>query len=95
MTNIQVLFFCGLFAVMIAAQFFILWRQYRMNRRMDKLAENDEKFKELSNKIYEKLKEVVDAVNPLLAKEQSVNKDNDVIDVVPEEVFVEEESAVI
>lgn len=66
-----------------------------MNRRMDKLAENDEKFKELSNKIYEKLKEVVDAVNPLLAKEQSVNKDNDVIDVVPEEVFVEEESAVI
>lgn len=66
-----------------------------MNRRMDKLAENDEKFKELSNKIYEKLKEVVDAVNPLLAKEQSVNKDNDVIDVVPEEAFVEEESAVI
>ena len=95
MTNIQVLFFCGLFAIMIAAQFFILWRQYRMNRRMDKLAENDEKFKELSNKIYEKLKEVVDAVNPLLAKEETTNKNDDVIDVVPEEAFVEEESAVI
>ena len=66
-----------------------------MNRRMDKLAENDEKFKELSNKIYEKLKEVVDAVNPLLAKEQTTNNNDDVIDVVPEEAFVEEERAVI
>ncbi len=66
-----------------------------MNRRMDKLSQNDEKFKDLSNKIYEKLKEVVDVVNPLLAKEQTVNKQDDIIDVVPEEAFVEDESAVI
>ena len=66
-----------------------------MNRRMDKLSQNDEKFKDLSNKIYEKLKEVVDVVNPLLAKEQTVNKQDDIIDVVPEEAFAEDESAVI
>ena len=82
MTNIQILFFCGLSVVFIGVMFLMLWKVHKVRVEMDNLqkehAEEMKKMKELCNKIYEKLKEVVDKVNPLLAgTENQGRKKND------------------
>lgn len=79
MTNIQILFFCGLSVVFIGVMFLMLWKVHKVRVEMDNLqkehTEEMKKMKELCNKIYEKLKEVVDKVNPLLAG--TVSQPND------------------
>jgi len=97
MTDIQILFFCGLSVVFIAVMFLMLWKVHKVQVAMNNLSkEHDEemgKVKDLCNKIYEKLKEVVEKVNPLLAG--TVNQpDAEVFEAeyVPEN---EDDSAVI
>ena len=51
------------------------------------------KMKDLCNKIYEKLKEVVEKVNPLLANDVSANNSEDIYEAAY--VPVDEESPVI
>lgn len=71
MTNIQILFFCGLSVLFIGVMFVMLWKMHKLKLEMSNLEashkDDYEKLKNLSNKIYEKLKEVVEKVNPLLA----------------------------
>ena len=98
MTNIQIMFFCGLSGVFIATMFLLLWKVHRVNVRISNLEksykEDFGKLKELSNKIYEKLKEVVEKVNPLLASAtSSTNKNEDIVEV--EYAPVEEDAVIV
>lgn len=80
MTEIQILFFCGLAAVFIGVMFVLLWYVYKVKMDMANLRKEHEaemqKMKDLCNKIYDKLKEVVDKVNPLLANTTSSPTEN-------------------
>lgn len=89
MTDIQIFFFCVLTTVLIISEIVLLWQFYRLKSKIKKTTEqyeeNIEKMRSLCNKIYDKLKEVVDKVNPLLAQTDVKNDDS-----VQDAVFVEE-----
>jgi hypothetical protein len=66
MTNIQLLFFSGLFAAMIVAQFVILYKMRKLEKVTEELQDKSKKALDFCNTLYDKLKEIVDKINPLL-----------------------------
>ena len=66
MTNIQLLFFSGLFAAMIVAQFVILYKMRKLEKVTEELQDKSKKALDFCNTLYDKLKEIVNKINPLL-----------------------------
>lgn len=89
MSNIQIFFFCVLTTILTISEIVLLWQYHRLKAKIKKTTEqyeeNIEKMKSLCNKIYDKLKEVVDKVNPLLAQTNTTTNDN-----IQDAVFTEE-----
>ena len=66
MTNIQLLFFSGLFAAMIVAQFVSLYKMRKLEKVTEELKDKNKKSLDFCNTLYDKLKEIVNKINPLL-----------------------------
>ena len=73
MTNIQLLFFSSIFVVMIVAQFVILYKMNKIgsrindvNTEIEALKSSNKKALDFCNTLFDKLKEIVNKVNPLL-----------------------------
>lgn len=90
MTNIQIMLFCILTTLLVVSEVLLLIQYHLLKSKINKTTklyeENINKMQGLCNKIYDKLKEVVDKVNPLLATANAESKNDD----VQEAVFVEE-----
>lgn len=82
MENIQILFFSGMITANIFLYFFIFWREKNREKRVKTIEENYVKVVDLYNSLFEKLKEVVVKVNPLIAAyDDNSDKNNEVYDV--------------
>ena len=82
MTNIQLLFFSGTFVAMIAVQFVLLYKMNKVENRINEvngeiesLKSSNKKAIDFCNTLFDKLKEIVNKVNPLLAAAPDKNTD--------------------
>lgn len=69
MTNIQILFLSVLIVINIAIYFVIFAKEYKRDKRVSNLEAENEKIKDYCNTLFDKLKEIVNKVNPLLASQ--------------------------
>lgn len=66
MTNIQMLFFAGMFVVCTVTLFAAMYQIYKTNKRLAELESSNKKALDFCNTLYDKLKEIVNKINPLL-----------------------------
>ena len=66
MTNIQMLFFAGMFMVCTVTLFAAMYQIHKTSKRLAELESSNKKTQDFCNTLYDKLKEIVDKINPLL-----------------------------
>lgn len=66
MQNIQIMFFSVIFTVMLVMYFFLLYRDMKREKQIKSTAKDLVQIKEYCNMLFDKLKEIVDKVNPIL-----------------------------
>lgn len=71
MTNIQILFLSTLIITNIAIYFVIFVTEYKRNKKVHDLEIENKKIKDYCNTLFDKLKEIVNKINPLLETQSS------------------------